>query len=81
MSDIIERAAFKNIDLLKIDIEGAEMEVFSGRIDWLKSIGAIAIEFHGESRKASDFDQKVSAYGFTISDIDAHTVLVQRTNS
>lgn len=34
------------IDILKMDIEGAEKEVFSGQIDWLSRIGVIAIELH-----------------------------------
>jgi FkbM family methyltransferase len=81
MPDILEHAAFDYVDLLKIDVEGAESEAFSGALDWLKRVGAIAIEFHGDSRRTCDFDQKVSAYGFTIIDTDAHTVLARRTIS
>jgi FkbM family methyltransferase len=34
------------IDLLKVDIEGAEKEVFEASSDWIKSVGTIAIELH-----------------------------------
>ena len=40
---------FTNIDLLKIDIEGGEREVFSvGCDDWLAQTQILLIEFHGE---------------------------------
>ena len=36
----------KNIDLLKIDIEGAEEELFKTNTQWLERVGFIAIELH-----------------------------------
>ena len=39
-----------HIDVLKIDIEGAEVEVFSGKVDWLDHVGCIVIELHDERR-------------------------------
>jgi FkbM family methyltransferase len=41
------------IDLLKIDIEGAEKDLFDGRTDWLKRVGVIAVEFHERMRPGS----------------------------
>ena len=39
------------IDILKIDIEGAEKEVFSDNIDgWLKKTKLVIIELHEESK-------------------------------
>jgi FkbM family methyltransferase len=35
------------VDILKIDIEAAEGEVFSGSVNWLARVGAVAIEIHG----------------------------------
>jgi FkbM family methyltransferase len=34
------------IDLLKVDIEGAEKEVFASSIAWIDRVGAIAVELH-----------------------------------
>jgi len=34
------------IDILKIDIEGAEKEIFSGQTDWLENVGVLVIELH-----------------------------------
>ena len=35
------------VDILKVDIEGAEKELFSGaRIDWLQRIGIVIVETH-----------------------------------
>jgi hypothetical protein len=39
----------ESIDILKVDIEGAEIEVFSG-CDWIDRIGLLAIELHEEAR-------------------------------
>ena len=36
----------KHIDLLKVDIEGAEKEVFASSAYWMSRVGAIAIELH-----------------------------------
>lgn len=35
------------IDILKIDVEGAEKEVFSGDTSWLEIVGLLVMEIHG----------------------------------
>lgn len=37
------------VDILKIDIEGSEREVFSENIEWLQQIREISIEFHSST--------------------------------
>jgi FkbM family methyltransferase len=44
--DIMQHAAATKILLIKIDIEGAEQELFRNNIDWLNSTAAVAIELH-----------------------------------
>lgn len=39
-----------NIDILKIDIEGSEKEVFSFNTEWLKKVSLIFIEFHNRKK-------------------------------
>jgi FkbM family methyltransferase len=47
IQDILKRFHLDRIDLLKLDIEGAEFQLFSdGAEQWIDQIGAIAIELH-----------------------------------
>jgi hypothetical protein len=75
---IIELSGFKNIDLLKVDIEGAETELFKGDLTWLLRIGSIAIEFHGDSRQRAKFDAIIQENRFRIYDSHRHTLLAVR---
>lgn len=80
MSRLIADSGFERVDLLKVDIEGAEVELFKGDVSWLGRVGAIAIEFHGDSRRASGFDRLMRDYGFEIDDRDRHTVLALKAS-
>lgn len=47
MADLVEQAGGRRINLLKLDIEGAEREVFSaGSLDWLEFVDTLVIEIH-----------------------------------
>lgn len=46
--EIMKQHNMNRIDLLKMDIEGAELEVFEGWRDWIDNIGSIIIETHDE---------------------------------
>lgn len=37
-----------SIDLLKMDVEGAETQVLAGDLAWLRCVGVVVIEFHDE---------------------------------
>lgn len=80
MSEIMDYSGFERVDLLKVDIEGAERELFSMQdLSWLARVGAIAIEFHSDSRAASEFDEKVIRHGFEIVPSEhPHTVLARK---
>jgi FkbM family methyltransferase len=43
---IMETYKINFIDILKIDIEGAEKEVFQDSGDWIDKVGVIAVELH-----------------------------------
>jgi FkbM family methyltransferase len=43
---LMEQYELSFIDILKMDIEGAEKEVFSNKPDWLNRVGMVAIELH-----------------------------------
>jgi FkbM family methyltransferase len=46
VNSILERFALPQLDLVKIDIEGGEQELFRGLTAWLDRTKAIIIEFH-----------------------------------
>ena len=75
VEDIIKLSGFHNIDLLKIDIEGAEVRLFCVDTGWLDRVGAIAIEFHGNSRKDSGFDKSMKYHNFKLHNSNNHTVM------
>jgi FkbM family methyltransferase len=54
------------IDLLKMDIEGAETEVMAHSASWIDRIGVLIAELHG-GEAASTFFQAVGGRGFEIS--------------
>lgn len=78
MWEIIEASGFATVDILKIDIEGAETEIFRGNTDWIKNVKNIAIEFHEDSRERSGFDALMQQHGFSLRGGDAHTVVATR---
>jgi FkbM family methyltransferase len=50
VTELLHRTDEQEIDLLKLDIEGAEAEIFShGYHDWIRRIKTLVIECHGES--------------------------------
>ena len=64
IASLIEMSGFKQVDLLKIDIEGAEAEVFRADVSqWLGRVRNLCIELHGEEcRKA--FFGALAGYDF-----------------
>jgi FkbM family methyltransferase len=66
--DLLERAGNDTIDLLKIDIEGAERQLFSGNTDWLANVGTLVLELHDRfvpgCRSALDEAVRRSGVGF-----------------
>ena len=52
------------VDLLKVDIEGFEGELFSGDLTWLVRIRAIIIEIHPPVVDRDDIVRRIEAQGF-----------------
>jgi len=51
VEDVLERVGLERIDLLKLDIEGSELQLFSaGAERWIDRVGMIAIELHDRYR-------------------------------
>lgn len=55
MDTIMQRYGIHEIDLLKIDVEGAEFEIFSSKnLDWINRVKTIVVETHERFRPGVD---------------------------
>lgn len=71
ISDIIKQYDIKIIDLLKVDIEGAEVEVFSENFkEWLPLVRYLVIEFHDRSRPGSSATVKAALAKFNFNELE-----------
>lgn len=52
------------IDLLKVDIEGGEAELFSGDLDWLDGVQNIIAEFHPAIVDVAPIIERICSHGF-----------------
>ena len=74
--EILALSPSGRIDILKIDIEGAEVALFSGPCEWLHSVGCISIELHGAVAKA-EIPKALVAAGFRLSHHGSLTIAVR----
>ena len=52
LAELAEREGFVRVDLLKMDVEGAEIEVLEGAEPMLDRVERIVMEYHGQQRLA-----------------------------
>ena len=76
--EILASSPHGRIDILKVDIEGAEVALFQSAAEWLPFVDCITIELHGERAKA-EIPAQLKVAGFSISYHGSLTVAV-RTN-
>jgi FkbM family methyltransferase len=51
IQDVLQQKSWKTLDLLKLDIEGSEKEVFEqGNCDWMKKTRAMIVELHDRTK-------------------------------
>ncbi len=65
MPDLMSNCQLTTIDLLKIDIEGAEKELLSKNNDWLNLVKCIIIELHAPYN-IDEFKQNLLPFNFKI---------------
>jgi FkbM family methyltransferase len=53
VQDLMTEASWTTVDIMKIDIEGAEREVFLTNTDWLQNTRNLYIEVHDEQQPGS----------------------------
>jgi FkbM family methyltransferase len=82
MQRLMELEHIQHVDLLKIDIEGAEEALFDVSTEWLRSTQAIVIELHDFMKSASS-NRFIRALGhlerFEISPHGEHLVVINRS--
>jgi FkbM family methyltransferase len=67
---LLETIGWSEVDLLKVDIEGAEEMLFASATDWLTRVRAIVIEIHPNTSPERIYDC-LRPYGFTLSRLGA----------
>jgi FkbM family methyltransferase len=63
MDDVLSRYHITDVDLLKIDIEGAEAQLFGSNLAWLNQVKYLIIELHGGISKI-DILNVLKPFGF-----------------
>ena len=77
---IIKEAKFDTIDILKMDIEGAEREVFSAECSWLAKVNILIIEIHDKLKPgcSAAFFKVASDYDFATYTLGENLILIKR---
>jgi len=81
MDEVIASIGSNQVDILKLDIEGAEKELFeSGCDSWLGRVKTIIIELHDRLRPgcAASFYRAIRPYNFTQFQRGEHVIVVRR---
>jgi FkbM family methyltransferase len=63
---LMEQRHLETIDLLKIDIEGAEKEIFAACGEWIDRVGVIIIELHDFFRRGCALSFYTATQGFEL---------------
>jgi FkbM family methyltransferase len=72
VATLLERLAIARVDYLKIDIEGAEREVFAATdLGWLHQVDQLSVELHG-SLAAETLIARLAAHGMQARKDDRH---------
>lgn len=74
IADLLIQKKWDNIDLLKIDIEGAESEIFSSDTNFLSKTRLIAIEVHDEFISRIIIESILKERGFIVFNVGELTV-------
>jgi hypothetical protein len=65
MADVIAAEKLERIDVLKIDIEGAERMLLAGSPDWLRRVDLLLIEMH-DGYGFPELERDVTPAGLTV---------------
>jgi FkbM family methyltransferase len=79
LRELMTKYSIDYIDLLKIDIEGAEKEVFEGSTEWIDEVGAIVIELHDRFKPGCSRAVDVATRNFEVSQNRGDTRFLRRS--
>ena len=74
---IMRESGVEKVDLLKIDIEGAEREVFEACSDWISKVGVLMVELHDEIKPGCEAAFRKATGGFTAAEERGETIMCQ----
>jgi FkbM family methyltransferase len=80
LDTLMAELAIEFVDLLKIDIEGAEVEVFADPILWIDRVGIIAIELHDWLRQGCDSRVNRATKDFNLRERNGETTYFAKSN-
>jgi FkbM family methyltransferase len=78
MNRLLESNGLERVDLLKIDIEGAERELFEAAGDWIHRVRAIVIELHDQQTPGCEEAFTKATRDFQIRNTHGEHVIVRR---
>lgn len=74
---LLQKYKLPRIDILKIDIEGAELELFSNNLDWIYKTKCIIIELHDliKPKSTKTFFKAIHKFDYTMG-ISAENIII-----
>ena len=67
MSTLIQQNGVARIDFLKVDIEGAESDLFTADLNWLDLVSSLYVENHGGEEELRRLMEIIAARNFIVS--------------
>ena len=76
ISEIMSANNLDSVDIVKIDIEGAEQELFENNFDWLANTRCLIIELHDRMRDKSsqNFFKAITQYDFSFANLGENLI-------
>jgi FkbM family methyltransferase len=76
IADLVLHSGYNCLDVLKLDIEGAELDIFREPCEWLNIVSVIIIELHDRIKPgcSAAFEKAVAGYAF-VTQKTAHNVV------
>ena len=83
ITEILKRYKRNRIDVLKMDIEGSEIEVLSTSIEWMNSVGVLVIELHDRFRSGckSALENAIMPFSFEIESVGEKQILRNKSRN
>lgn len=78
MSQLMAEYQLDFVDLLKMDIEGAEKEVFATALPWISRVGVIIVELHDRFRPGCSHNFSIATRSFEVKWHRGEHVIVAR---